>query len=209
MTTSQIYEKLMTDDDFVLAEFRRLQYLYGLKQEIRYAQQRHEEIRTESVAEHVYGMHIIATYFLALEDQEHALHHDRVRELITWHDIGEIATGDMLGQLKTAADIAKDREGNALVIAELPEILKPHVSALLDEYEEQQTPEAQFAKAIDKIEVIFEYFDENYKVVFARNQTTKEQHYKTKLPYIGNYPVIQRFCNVISRELEAGDFFVG
>ena len=52
--------------EVIMEDLKRLQYLYGLKKEIRYAQTRTQDDSTESVAEHIYGMHICGVYFLAL-----------------------------------------------------------------------------------------------------------------------------------------------
>ena len=58
----------MTLEEFtkerILEDTAKLQYLFGLKKVIRYNQGRAETDSTESVAEHVYGMHILAQYYL-------------------------------------------------------------------------------------------------------------------------------------------------
>ena len=209
MTIPELQQKILTDDAFVIEEVLRIQHLYGLKHEIRYAQKRIEDIRTESVAEHVYGMHVIAHYFSDLEDPEHKLNWARVTDMITWHDIGEIETGDMLGQLKTDTDRQRDLEGNQMILEKMTPHLASSVGDLLDEYEAAKTPEAKFAKAIDKTEVVFETYDENYRVIFQTNQTTKAQHEKTKLPYVKDFPYIKRFCEVTRENLAKQGFFVG
>ena len=40
--------------EYILSEVSKLQYLYKLKQEIRYGQARPEDLYTESVAEHLH-----------------------------------------------------------------------------------------------------------------------------------------------------------
>lgn len=207
MNIEEIQQKILTDDDFVLAEVERIQHLYNLKREIRYAQKRIEKIRTESVAEHVYGMHIVSNYFIEIEDPERNLNHERIMEMITWHDIGEIETGDMLGHLKTKADRERDLEGNKIIIEKMPFVLSQKVSTILAEYESQLTPESKFAKAIDKTEVIFEIFDDNYREIFKINRTTKEQGRKTKFPYLQDHPYMFRFCEVVVKQMESQGFF--
>jgi 5'-deoxynucleotidase YfbR-like HD superfamily hydrolase len=96
MTTEQIRELVLNDDDFVLGEIRKLQNIYKLKHEIRYAQDRTKGDLTESVAEHTWGMHIIANYFLALEDDTADWNNEKIFQMITWHDLDEIVIGDIV-----------------------------------------------------------------------------------------------------------------
>ena len=62
----------------VLADLNRLQYLYRLKEVIRYDEERTEIDTSESVAEHVYGMFILTEYFLPLEDPDKQLSKERI-----------------------------------------------------------------------------------------------------------------------------------
>ncbi len=68
MTIEETREKILTDDAFVLEELRKLQYLYGQQQVIRSNLTRTEDIMTESVAEHIYGLTVLAHYFSLLEE---------------------------------------------------------------------------------------------------------------------------------------------
>ena len=88
----------MFSDEEVLEEVKKIQYLYTLKREIRYAETRCDE--TESVAEHIYGMHICAMYFLPLEDPLCTWDKSRIFQMITLHDIDEIETGDVMRYLQ-------------------------------------------------------------------------------------------------------------
>ena len=65
MTTPEIVEKIMTDEAFVLHEINTLASYYQLKHTIRWAHTRTED-ETESVAEHIFGMHILIDYFYPL-----------------------------------------------------------------------------------------------------------------------------------------------
>ena len=105
-TLQAIREQILTSEDFVLSELRRIQYTYTLKHVIRYGIDRTEEYETESVAEHIYGLHVLADYFLPLEDLDSVMNQRRVHDLIQYHDIDEIETGDIVSYLKTD----KDRE---------------------------------------------------------------------------------------------------
>jgi len=158
--------------DVILKDVKKLQYLYGLKKEIRYAQTRTLDDSTESVAEHIYGMHMCAQYFLPLENPEGSWDKARIYEMITIHDIDEIETGDVLGYLKTKSDKDAEAEAQRVVLKKLPNVMAPLIDELINEYEEQKTPESRFVKALDKMEPVVECYNEKYKIIFARNKST-------------------------------------
>jgi 5'-deoxynucleotidase YfbR-like HD superfamily hydrolase len=82
------------------------------------------------------------------------------------------------------------------------------MQTLIEDYESQRNPESQFVKAIDKIEVIFEILDENYREVFKINKTTTEQSNKSKYPYVNDYSYIKRFTEVVSAHLTEQGYFI-
>lgn len=201
----------MSLDEFtkekVIAETAKLQYLYGLKKVIRYNQDRHATDSTESVAEHVYGMLILAQYFLPLEDSKNKLNRTRLYEMITLHDIDEIETGDTLGYHKTAETRALELDAMKRTIEKAPDHLKAHMIERVEEYEAKESPEAKFAKAIDKIEPLFQIFNEEGRVTLKRNRTTAEQSLRIKTPYIQDFPFIKRFAEIIHQSLVDGDYY--
>ncbi len=207
MSIEDIQKKIFNDSDFVLQEVDRLQYLYKLKEEIRYGQNREEEMYTESVAEHIYGMQICANYFLPLEDPEQRWNRQKIYEMILWHDVDEIVTGDTIGYLKTEKH--RQEEAHALneVIDNLSDVLRKAVSDSIREYEAKETIEAQFVKAIDKIETHIQVFNENGKQVLLDKATTLEQHKSIKDPFVKDFPYIKRFSEVVTNEMVEQGFF--
>lgn len=197
----------MPTKEETLQEVAKLQYLYGLKNEIRYGDNRSESTITESVAEHIYGMHILATYFVLLENPTQTWDRAKIYALITWHDIDEIETGDIIGYLKTDEDRAREKIAKQTVIEKSPESLHAFMKKIVDEYEKQETIEAQYVKAIDKIEPLFQMFNENGKKVFLSNGTTYEDHRKIKDPYVAHFPHIKYFTEVLGEEMLAQGFF--
>jgi putative hydrolases of HD superfamily len=201
----------MTLDEFtkeyILQDTVKLQYLYGLKKVIRYNQGRAEEDSTESVAEHVYGMHILAQYFLPLEDPQGNWDRTRIYEMITIHDIDEIETGDVLGYTKTAETRALELESMKQTINKSPEHLKARMKELAEEYEAKETPEAKFAKAIDKIEPLYQIFNEEGRLILKTNKTTAEQSMRIKAPYVVDFPFIKKCSEIIHQELIDGNYY--
>jgi 5'-deoxynucleotidase YfbR-like HD superfamily hydrolase len=207
MNISAIQDRIQSSDEFVLAETKKIQYGYGLKQTIRYMIERDEVIASESVAEHVYGMFLLADYFLPLEDAEKQWDWHRVRQMILYHDFDEIETGDVVSYLKTDAQRAEEAEMMKRVIEKMPTHMQANFASVTSEYEAQATVEARFTKAIDRIEPAFQLFNANGKQVLQYQKTTLEQGRSTKVAYVKPFPYIKRFHQVIEKEMVKLGFF--
>ena len=194
-------------DEVILADLKKLQYLYGLKKEIRYNMERTVDDTTESVAEHIYGMHLLAQYFLPLEDKEATADKARIYEMITVHDLDEVETGDVLGYIKT--DAMRDEEKDAMlrVIAKAPIGMQATLAERAEEYEAKVTFEAQFARAIDKVEPLVQTYNDAGRAIFLRNHTTDEQAWRIKEPYIAPFPFIKRFTEVVHDTMKREGYF--
>lgn len=200
-------KKILTDDNFVLSEAQKLQYLYTLKHIIRYGQTRSHDDYTESVAEHIYGMHILVDYFLPLEFAEDALNKTRLSELITWHELGEIETGDIPALHKTNADRAKERALLPHIIENTPSHMHEYIADVSKEYEEQETAESRFVKAIDKIEPLIHSFHPLGKHTQTQLKLTTAASIAVKQKHIADYKTIERFSTVLHTHMDAQGYF--
>jgi 5'-deoxynucleotidase YfbR-like HD superfamily hydrolase len=187
--------------EFVLNEVAKLQYLYKLKTEIRYAQVRDDEGITESVAEHIYGMHILALYFLPLIDPERKLKRDRIYEMITLHDIDEIETGDMIGYKKSQVDIDNEAFAMRTVMSKVSQHMHQDMEFSISEYDEQVSLESKFVKAIDKFEPLVHIYSEHGLKIMKNNVTTATQSESVKEKYIINFPIMYKYYKVIHQTL--------
>lgn len=97
--------------------------------------------RHETDAEHAWHMSLFA--LLLQREVRFPLDSARVLELIALHDLVEIEAGDTFAREEAAAD---------RLFAQLPGDLRERVRGRWDEYEAGQTPEARFARAIDKLQ---------------------------------------------------------
>ena len=201
-------EKILTDDAFVLEETKKIQYLFGLKHEIRYGLDRTAHDFTESVAEHVYAMHIVSDYFLPLEKGAADLNISEIRQMITWHDIDELETGDTISWKKTPEQIANEKTAWQAVIPKLPTHISQVVSAVVSNYETRTTAEAKFVKAIDKVEPIFHLYTPNGKRWCEEVGMTRHNADRVKLPFVKEFPLIERFIMVVHDQMEKEGFFV-
>lgn len=206
MTLEETRKRIMENGEFVLSEMVKIQVLYKMKSIIRYNHTRKEEIDTESDAEHVYGMFALIDYFLPLESTSN-WDYAKVQQMALYHDIDEILTGDRIGYLKTDADRAEEYNAQQEVVKMLPELMQQGISVVLNEYEEQQTVEAKFVKAIDKIEPLFHLINENGKEILHRNKTTQSQSRSVKDKYVEDFPYIKRFNVILNQYMTENGYF--
>lgn len=195
----------MFTDKEILEEIKKIQYFHGLKLEIRYGEGRTD--LTESVAEHIYGMHVLSLYFLELEDPQNTWAKARIYEMITWHDIDELETGDIIGYKKTDADKAREKHAIKHVFEKAPVVITGKIRSIIEEYQEQTSIESHFVKALDKIEPIFQIYNENGKRVLIKNKTTHHEHHRIKDVYVKDFPYMKKFNDVISLKMEKEGFF--
>lgn len=110
--------------------------------------------RCESVAEHVFGMAMLAwwiagAYFPLLDP-------NKILRMVLAHELGEIYTGDLVpgDQVPAEAKHRLEREGLLRVVGKLPS--GAEILALWEEYEAVLTPEARFVKQVDRLEMAFQ-----------------------------------------------------
>ena len=110
--------------------------------------------RQESVAEHSWLMSVAAV--LLSPHLEHPVDLGHTLKLIALHDIAEAITGD-IPSFETSARKVSKAQDEAQAMAAISAMLPPASAALLlslwQEYEDAVTPEAKFARALDKLEV--------------------------------------------------------
>jgi 5'-deoxynucleotidase YfbR-like HD superfamily hydrolase len=196
----------MTEDQ-VMHEVKTLQYFYGLKYEIRYGLKRDAKDYTESVAEHIYGMHVLADYFQKYEDPQNQLDKTTIHTMITWHEVGELETGDIISWKKTAADAAREEQASMRVLERLPEAIRESVSKHVIDYEQQASPEAKFVKAIDKVEPLFHLYNDLGKAWANHVNLTLQDSVRIKEQYIAPYPTIKLFTDTLHGRMEKEGFF--
>ena len=193
--------------EHILEDVAKLRYFFKLKEVTRYNTPREMEDDTESVAEHLYGMQLLAQYFLPLEDSAQNLNRARVYELITVHDFDEIETGDYLSYIKDESHKSESEAAIPKVLAQIPEHLTEALTQLMDEYEAQDTPESRFVKAIDKIEPLIQVYTEKGKIICHRNKCTAEDSLRIKSKYIEPFPYIKTFALTLHQTLIDGGYY--
>lgn len=112
--------------------------------------------RAESTAEHSWRLAVMVMLF---ERDLVGIDVLRLMKLCLVHDLGEAISGDVPAPLQTADDKRQTRERRdfQVLCAELPNDAADEFLALFDEYADAATPEAQLAKAFDKLETVLQH----------------------------------------------------
>lgn len=161
--------------------------------------------RRESTADHVYGCIILAQHFL--KKVQEPLDELKVLKLILYHDLVEIETGDFF-ILDDKARKGKDKlegEGARRMAKRLPDTMSSEFLELFDEYRECRTREAQFAKAMDKLEPMIHwalYTDDWTKWGF-----NEENLISKKRKYVDPFPELLEFFDGMMEELKEKKYF--
>ena len=105
--------------------------------------------RIESVAEHIYGVQMLA---ISIYYQfNYKLDLNKVIYMLAIHELEEIEIGDLAFYETTKEDkLEKGKNATDLILKDL--VGKEEISKLLDEYNERKTNEAIFAYHCDKLE---------------------------------------------------------
>ncbi|WP_323768807.1 HD domain-containing protein [Antarctobacter sp.] len=136
--------------------------------------------RRESVAAHSWGLCLL---ILLLEKELDGIDLPRLLKLCILHDLGEAISGDIpaIHQDPAVNKSALERVDFQTLCAPLPDDLRGQFLTLWDEYEAAETPEAQMAKGLDKLETMIQHvtgaqdsdFDYLWNLGYGNDRTNK------------------------------------
>jgi putative hydrolase of HD superfamily len=106
--------------------------------------------RRENSAEH--SWHVALTAMVLAEHSNVPVKIDRVVRMLLVHDIVEIDAGDtfIYDSLANTSKEAREQEAAKRLFSLLPKPQPSELRALWDEFETRATPEAKFARAVDR-----------------------------------------------------------
>jgi putative hydrolases of HD superfamily len=152
--------------------------------------------RKESSAEHTWSSMILADFFLTKFPEK--IDRLKVYELLLYHDVVEIAAGD--SPLHLVDDIKdkkkKEEKAASLLQKRLPIPLNDKFLKLFNEFEDQKTKEAKYAKAIDGLDAIIQELDykKDWKGWTAKFLVGKKSHLFEDFPGLkGAFETILKF----------------
>jgi putative hydrolase of HD superfamily len=119
-----------------------------------------DQSRYENDAEHSWHLALMA---LTLKDYANEkIDVNKVIEMVLIHDIVEIDAGDYIVYTTEKEEKQKKEKAAAKrIFGILPDKLKDEIYALWDEFEAEESPEAKFASAIDRLEPIMQNYYSN------------------------------------------------
>lgn len=192
-------------------ELAFLKLAENLKGELRHAWLS-DGVRQESVAEHSWRLALMALRYADKLDQKVNL--EKCLALALVHDFGEVEAGDVcvLDAQTHEAQIKKYQAEEAAMI-NVKNLLKDKngdaIFALWQEYEDQQTYESKFIKALDKLEVWIQHNEAPLSTWDAREKLMVFQD-KWLKKYTAFDSYLNRFADAvlqvaIDRLIAAGD----
>ena len=164
-----------------------------------------EDKRFETVAEHVWHTSLLAMLFADAAPE--GTDHHRVRDLLIVHDLVEVYAGDVpIWDQHDADDLhAREHAAGVRLTALLPQDQRARIDSLWREFQDQQTREAQFARAIDAIHpMIMSWFPPG--IGHARAfQLTPTAIIDRKRPLLQPYPALWQLAQwLVVQAVEQG-----
>lgn len=106
--------------------------------------------RYENSAEH--SWHVCLAALMLKDHANESIDIDRVLKMLLIHDLGEIDAGDTIVYASDSANVKeKEEAGITRLFGMLPEQQAESYKSLWDEFEEGQTADAVYARAIDRL----------------------------------------------------------
>ena len=171
----------LVDEDVLMEERIKKQLAFSLEidKEKNILRQTHlsDHGRRENDAEHAWHMAVMA--YILKEYANESVDIARVMIMSLIHDIVEIDAGDTYAYDEEGLKTQKEREKKAKerIFSILPEDQREELTALFDEFEANETPEARFAHAVDNLQPLL-LNDSNEGGDWKEHQVTSEQIYK-------------------------------
>jgi 5'-deoxynucleotidase YfbR-like HD superfamily hydrolase len=102
-----------------------------------------------------------------------------------------------------------DAEADAMrrVMQKSPAHMQATMSALIDEYELQESNEAKFVKALDRFEPLIQLFNEKGKAIQHRGKTTREQNMSLRESKLKPYPYLYTYYKTIEQDMYNNGFY--
>ena len=147
--------------------------------------------RLENSAEH--SWHVILTAMLLAEHSAESIDLFKVVKMLAIHDLGEILSGDTCHYFKDETD-SEHGEAQSVreIFAILPQDQRQELGTLWEEFEAQETAEAKFAAALDRMWPIIQNANNNggswsQLGITAKMAVEKNEHVDTGSPLLWTY----------------------
>jgi len=179
-----------------MTDLQKINHLYKLKEVERRGK---VNGRYETAAEHMWGTFALAEYFLP----KHGLDELKVFKILIYHELVEIEAGDTFILDVEKMKDKKEREEKAaeVIMEKIPAEMATKFKEYWSEYEEMQTEEAKFCKAIDQLDPMIHSL--NKKEDWIENNFTEEKLRELKEHYFEDFPILKEFFEEILAHLNS------
>lgn len=164
----------------------------------------HDGSRAENTAEH--SWHAALSAILLAPYANEAVDIDKVTQMLLIHDLVEIEAGDTSVYDQEGIKLQEQAEKKAadIVFNKLPDNLGNDLRQLWDEFEARQTPDARFAKAIDRFLPLLSHYKNGGYSWKAINISSKEVREVCTLIADGSEILWQQAQEMIDESVEKG-----
>lgn len=157
--------------------------------------------RKESTAEHTWSCLMLAEFLLPKVDKN--LDKEKVFEILLYHDIVEIETGDAVlipGNKEREGKEEREEQAINKLEKKFPNPLSSRLKERFKEFEERNTMEAKFAKAVDALDPMIEGL--TYPDHPAWSEYSREFIIKEKEKYFKDFPELKNLFHKVLDYLE-------
>ncbi|XP_015522467.1 5'-deoxynucleotidase HDDC2 [Neodiprion pinetum] len=150
----------------------------------------------ETISGHMYRMAMLSF----LVDNKENLDKVKIMQMTLIHDLAECIVGDITPHCGVCPEEKHKLEDEAMQkICELLGDKGPQVLTMFREYEHQQTPEAQYVKDLDRLDLIMQAFE------YEKRDGTpgKLQEYFTATNGKINHPFVKRLAEEVNTQRDA------
>jgi len=165
-----------------------------------------ENLKRETDAEHSWHVALIANVLYDYAAQKDKIDIARVTKMLLVHDLVEVYAGDTFAFDEKGYEDKLEREQNAAVkiFGFLPENQREEYNNLWVEFDEEQTPDAQYAAAIDRLQPFINNSETN-GYTWREGKVTLDQVYKRDALVKTAIPPVWEFVEqVIAEALRKG-----
>ncbi|CAG9581497.1 unnamed protein product [Danaus chrysippus] len=152
----------------------------------------------ETIAGHMYRMGLM-TFLLTEKNNPTNLDRFKCLQIVLIHDLAECIVGDLTPHCGVTPDEKHRREDEAMkTIAELTGLAGDRMYEIYKEYENQSSPEAKFAKDLDRYDMILQAFEYEKR----ENKPKKLEEFFQATYGTFNHPFIQGLAKELYKQRE-------
>ncbi|MBB5219972.1 putative hydrolase of HD superfamily [Treponema rectale] len=161
--------------------------------------------RNENDAEHAWHMAIMA--YILKEHSNQEIDIAKVMIMCLIHDIVEIDAGDTYAYDEEGKKTQKEREEKAKerIFSLLPDDQKKELAAVFEEFEEAQTPEAKFVRAMDNLQPLMLNNSNNGDDWRAHNVTAEQVYGRQSKTRAGSETLFEITDTIIKENIKKGN----